>query len=79
MDTALRFLQSLNEAELRELVIMPLLSRMGYQDVRAIHGILEFGKDIVFSQQDPLARVRHLCRGRKARSIVGFGSGFEFN
>ena len=48
----LAYLQSLSEAELLELVIMPLLSRMGYRDIRTIHGTLELGKDIVFSQQD---------------------------
>src|ERR1035437_7277247 len=57
---------------------MPLLSRMGYQDVRAIHGILEFGKDIVFSQQDPLARVRHYAvvvkRGPLSGSVAASNS-----
>jgi hypothetical protein len=71
MDAALRFLQSLNEAELRDLVIMPLLSRMGYQDVRCIHGTLELGKDIVFSQQDPLARVRHFAVVVKRGPLTG--------
>jgi len=54
MKTELAFLQSLSEAELRELVIAPLLQAMGYTEIRHTHGVLEEGKDIVFSQNDPL-------------------------
>ena len=48
------FLQSLKERELCELVIIPLLEAMGYEQIRYTHGPLEMGKDIVFSRADPL-------------------------
>jgi hypothetical protein len=58
-NSELTFLQSLTEAELHELILMPLLSRMGYRNVRSLHGPQEYGKDIVFDHHDPLSRVRH--------------------
>jgi hypothetical protein len=67
----LTYLQSLREAELRELVIIPLLTRMGYRGVRSVHGSLEFGKDVVFSQQDPLARERHYAVVVKKGPLTG--------
>jgi hypothetical protein len=44
---------------------------MGYRDVRYLHGPLEIGKDIVFSQQDPLARVRHYAAVVKRGPLSG--------
>jgi hypothetical protein len=70
-DSELNFLQSLSESELRELVLLPLLSRMGYTNIRHIHGTMEFGKDIVFSHQDPLARIRHYALVVKAGPLSG--------
>jgi len=70
-NTELRYLQSLSEAELRELIIMPLLMSMGYTGVRSMHGSVEFGKDIVFSQQDPLARERHYAAVIKRGPLTG--------
>lgn len=37
------YLQSLSEAELREIVLIPLLIRMGYKSVRSLHGPVEQG------------------------------------
>jgi hypothetical protein len=65
------YLQSLSEAELREIVLIPLLIRMGYRNVRSLHGPLERGKDIVFSQQDPLARERHYAAVVKKGPLSG--------
>jgi hypothetical protein len=54
MDDA-EFLQNLSETELLTNVIAPLLSRMGYTQIRHVHGPAECGKDIVFCREDPLA------------------------
>lgn len=50
----LKFLQSLKEAEFVELVLLPLLDKMGYERIQVTHGASEYGKDIVFSTPDPL-------------------------
>jgi hypothetical protein len=50
----LEFLQSLSEAELTELVLIPLLVALQYQDVRYTHGTQEYGKDIVCTKRDSL-------------------------
>lgn len=67
----LTYLQSLSETELRELVIIPLLTRMGYRGVRSVHGSLELGKDIVFSQPDPLAHERNYSVVVKKGPLTG--------
>jgi hypothetical protein len=57
MSTAdLDFLQRLSEVELSELILIPLLTRMGYTQVRYIHGAAERGMDIVFSRECPVDR-----------------------
>jgi len=47
MDKNLKFLTSLNEDELCELVVLPLLEALDYKEIRYLHGSLELGKDIV--------------------------------
>jgi len=51
---------------------------MGYRGVRSIHGPMEHGKDMVFSQQDPLAKERHYAvvikRGALSGSVSSSGS-----
>src|SRR5262245_53577808 len=65
------FLQSLNEAELTELVIIPLLEKMGYADIRYTHGVSERGKDVVFCRNDALAGVQYLAATIKCRQLSG--------
>ncbi len=55
----IRFLQSLSEPELAELVLVPLLERMGYVSIRYLHGLVETGRDIVFTSDDPLRGPLH--------------------
>jgi hypothetical protein len=51
----LESLQSLNESELRENILIPLFKKMGYKDVRHWHGgILEQGKDSVMWKEGNL-------------------------
>lgn len=51
-DPKLTYLQSLSESDFRGDVLVPLFKGMGFSDVTEYHGTLEFGKDIVFSEQD---------------------------
>ncbi|GEM_PF-6821308 len=66
-----KFLQTLSEAELTELVIMPLLEKMQYRDIRYTHGITERGKDIVFVRDDQLAGAQYLAAAVKSRPLTG--------
>ncbi len=70
-DKDLVFLQELNEAELCELVIMPLLAKMGYTDIRYTHGALEKGKDIVFTHREPLVGNRRYSAAVKCKQLSG--------
>jgi len=66
----LAYLQSLSEAELRELVLMPsfLVWLSGCSSHSWTAGV---GKDIVFSQQDPMARLRRyaVCDARPVNRV----------
>lgn len=66
-----KFLQTLREAELTELVIMPLLEKMQYKDIRYTHGITERGKDIVFIREDQLAGDQYLAATVKSKPLTG--------
>ena len=52
MHDPLAYIQSLSEADLRSQVLVPLFTKMGFNDVVEHHGALEFGKDIVFRELD---------------------------
>lgn len=67
----IKFLQTLSEAELTELVIMPLLEKMNYREIRYTHGISERGKDIVFVREDQLAGPQYQAAAIKSRPLVG--------
>jgi hypothetical protein len=58
--TKLETLGRLNEAELRERVLVPLLSRLGLRAPTIYHGTREYGKDIICFDYDRLGqRVYH--------------------
>lgn len=71
MQTDLQFLQSLKEDELRGLIIMPLLEKLDYLEIRSTHGVLELGKDIVFARLDPLEGLRYCCAIVKRIPLTG--------
>ena len=49
----LRMLQNLDEKKLTEKILIPLFSEgMGCKDVQYTHGVLEFGKDIIYCTKD---------------------------
>lgn len=51
----LRFLQSLNDQELCEWVVIPLLDSMGYYDIRYSPAQPERGRHLLFVKDDPIA------------------------
>jgi hypothetical protein len=67
----LAYLQSLPEAELRELVLIPLLEAQQYVEIRHTHGPSEAGKDLIFSALDPLAGRLYYAATVKAHKLVG--------
>lgn len=54
-----KMLQELDEAEFRTDLLVPLLRKMGYHDVRERHGPAEYGKDITFREASPLGDQYH--------------------
>ncbi len=67
----LEFLQGLTEAELSELVLIPLFRQMKYSDIRYTHGTLEYGKDILFCTSSPLEGTVHYCATVKRYPLSG--------
>lgn len=67
----LQTLQSLQEDELTELVIIPLLQKLGFDDIDYTHGVLERGKDIVFTRRDPLSDPKYIGATVKAHKLDG--------
>ena len=71
MSQDLAFLQTLTERELTELVIIPLLEELDYEDIRYTHGILEHGKDVVCLKSDALGGESYFGLVIKARPLKG--------
>jgi len=53
-----RFLQGYSEDDFRDLVVRPLMYRLGYGDGRDLCGPTEKGRDAVFSEQDRLGYLK---------------------
>jgi hypothetical protein len=66
--------QKMNEKDLRNLVLIPLLRAMKYQDVQEYHGGREFGKDIVCWKNNDLGYRKNLALVVKAIPISGKSS-----
>lgn len=67
----LRTLQSLTEKELCELVVIPLLAKMGYREIRYTHGPRELGKDILYLSADPMRGELVQCATVKSKRLTG--------
>jgi hypothetical protein len=65
------FFRSLSESELRSEVLVPLFEAMGFHDVIEFHGTLEFGKDIVFYEEDRFGERIYYGVSVKAKDIHG--------
>lgn len=75
MASDLNFLASLTERELTELVVIPLLEKLRYQDIRYTHGVLEHGKDIVCIRPDLLEGPAYIGFVIKIHTLRGSVSG----
>lgn len=67
-------LESLDEAAFRSEVLIPLLKKLHYQNVRETHGREEFGKDIIFTSSTPLGD-NYYAVVAKVGDISGAASG----
>lgn len=75
-DSVLRKLRKLSERDLRNQVLIPLFSRMGYSDVADFHGgALEQGKDIIMWRDDKLRGRINIAVVVKVGRISGKASG----
>lgn len=52
-------------------ILYPLLRKMGYIDVRYMHGTKEYGKDFTFSEQTRFGNLRHFGLQAKAGNLRG--------
>ena len=71
-DEKLEMLQKFDEEQLTKKFIIPLYEseRMGYKNIQYIHGILEFGKDIVCYKEDEYGKRIYVGVQVKARKIT---------
>ena len=67
-------LKSINEAEFRRDIIIPLLSKMGYIAPVEYHGSRENGKDIICFEYDKLGEQRFLAIVAKKGDLTGSAS-----
>jgi hypothetical protein len=67
-------LSTLSESEFRQDLLVPLLRKMGYTEVRERHGPDEYGKDITFAENTPLGRTCYAVVA-KAGDISGAATG----
>ncbi len=63
--------QQMNEKDLRNLILIPLLRAMKYQDVHEYHGGREHGKDIVCWKNNDLGYRKNLALVVKAQPVSG--------
>jgi hypothetical protein len=50
-------ISSLNEKEMRQLALIPLLKSMGFSDVYEFHGTREKGKDLIFREVSQMKEI----------------------
>ena len=71
VDDKLLKLLRMNEEELRESLLLPLLSRMGFKYVMVYHGPGERGKDIVCLDTNRLGKREYMAVVAKAKDLDG--------
>ena len=64
-------LRQLNERDLRENVLLPLLTRLGYSAPTIYHGSQERGKDIITYRTDPIGQREYLAVVAKSVDLSG--------
>ncbi|TQV89400.1 hypothetical protein [Aliikangiella coralliicola] len=63
-----------NEIKFTRELLIPLLTKIGFEHVRFNHGVSEYGKDILFSERDRFGNTRYLASQVKSGNVTG-GSG----
>jgi len=71
MPFAEEFSQYKNEADFRDRMLIPLISRLGYSMVVNYHGQREFGRDIVFGEIDRFGHVQYSAMQVKFEPSLG--------
>lgn len=61
----------MNEEEYTQTIVVPLLRHLGYVEVTYNHGIVEFGKDVLFSEYDRFGNKIYNAAQVKAGDISG--------
>ena len=71
-DHRLQFVETLDEDAFRKIILVPLLSRLGYREIIEYHGgSAEKGKDIICWYYDPMERRRYVALVVKKGDIHG--------
>jgi hypothetical protein len=68
----LAYIQKFSEKELTKKILIPLFERMGFRNVEYNHGILEFGKDIIYYEDNKFGR-RIYCGVQVKRDEINTG------
>jgi hypothetical protein len=72
-DEFIEWMRAMTEREFTVRIAMPLIERLGYRDIRYSHSAEEYGKDLVFSYNDPLGNhvycAAQIKRGRAGGNL----------
>jgi energy-coupling factor transporter ATP-binding protein EcfA2 len=56
----LAMLQKLSEKELTKTFLIPLFQEMGFRNVKYNHGVLEYGKDVIYCEETRFHKQKHV-------------------
>jgi energy-coupling factor transporter ATP-binding protein EcfA2 len=56
----LTMLRKLNEKELTKKFLIPLFQEMGFRNVKYNHGVLEYGKDVIYCEETRFHKQKHV-------------------
>jgi len=56
----LSMLRKLNEKELTKTFLIPLFQEMGFRNVKYNHGVLEYGKDVIYCEETKFHKLKHV-------------------
>jgi energy-coupling factor transporter ATP-binding protein EcfA2 len=56
----LEMLRKLSEKELTKTFLIPLFEEMGFQNVKYNHGVLEYGKDVIYCEETKFHKLKHV-------------------
>jgi hypothetical protein len=56
----LAMLRKLNEKELTKTFLITLFQEMGFRNVKYNHGVLEYGKDVIYCEETKFHKQKHV-------------------